>query len=219
MLRGNSNWYGQRHYLSGIDRHTVSGLLSDTLMSGAINNVLVRVVVPMPRLLTLGRIVAATLLFAFCGNLLYAGQAKPKPKKHDSRHVIDQLEESWRNAMLKSDTAALSALLADDFLAITSSGTLHTKQETLANLQNRRLRLTALNVSDRKVRFYGNTALVTSLAEVEGANADGDVSGSFRYTRVYVRDAQGNWKIVSFEASRIREPGARRSQNKDMTSK
>ncbi len=217
MLRGISNWYGQRHYLNGIDQQTVSGLLSDTLMSGAITNVPVRVPVPMPRLLTLGRIVAAAILFALCGNLLYAGQAKPK--KHDSRHEIDQLEEAWRTAMLKSDTAALNALLADDYIAITASGTLHSKEETLANLRSRRVHVTALNVSDRKVRFYGNTALVTSLADVEGATADGDLSGSFRYTRVYVRDAQGNWKIVSFEASRIRQSGGRRSQNKDMTSK
>jgi ketosteroid isomerase-like protein len=48
---------------------------------------------------------------------------------------------------------------------------------------------------------------VTSLAEVKGTAGDGDISGSYRYTRVYVRDAQGAWKIVSFEASRIREPG------------
>jgi ketosteroid isomerase-like protein len=48
---------------------------------------------------------------------------------------------------------------------------------------------------------------VTSLAEVQGTTAEGDISGSYRYTRVYVRDAQGEWKIVSFEASRIRDPG------------
>ena len=52
--------------------------------------------------------------------------------------------------------------------------------------------------------------LVTSFAHVTGVNADGEAIGDLRYTRVYVRNAQGVWKIVSFEASRIREPGARR---------
>jgi ketosteroid isomerase-like protein len=42
---------------------------------------------------------------------------------------------------------------------------------------------------------------------VKGTTSDGDVSGSYRYTRVYVRDPQGSWKIVSFEVSRIRELG------------
>jgi ketosteroid isomerase-like protein len=56
------------------------------------------------------------------------------------------------------------------------------------------------------VRFYGTTAVVTSIAQVNGVTSEGDISGSYRYTRVYVRDPAGKWKIVSFEASRIREP-------------
>jgi ketosteroid isomerase-like protein len=153
---------------------------------------------------TIARFAAAVLGMAVCINILYAGQAKPK--KHDNRHEIEQLEEAWSSAMLKSDTAAMGALLADDYIAITASGTLQTKDEALANLRNRRVHITALSVSDRKVRFYGQTALVNSLAEVQGTTPDGDVSGAFRYTRVYVCDALGKWKIVSFEASRIRNP-------------
>jgi ketosteroid isomerase-like protein len=57
------------------------------------------------------------------------------------------------------------------------------------------------------VRFYGTTALVTSLAEVQGTTPEGNISGSYRFTHVYARNAQGKWKIVSFEASKIREPG------------
>jgi ketosteroid isomerase-like protein len=41
---------------------------------------------------------------------------------------------------------------------------------------------------------------------VKGTTPQGAVSGAYRYTRVYVRDAQGAWKIVSFEASRITDP-------------
>jgi len=64
-----------------------------------------------------------------CVNVVFAGQ--PKPKKVDNRHEIEQLEEAWRNAALKSDTNAMSALLADDYIAITASGTLQTKEEAL----------------------------------------------------------------------------------------
>jgi ketosteroid isomerase-like protein len=41
---------------------------------------------------------------------------------------------------------------------------------------------------------------------VNATTPDGNISGNYRYTRVYARDASGNWKIVSFEASKIREP-------------
>lgn len=130
----------------------------------------------------------------------------PRAQKHESRHEIDQLEEVWRNAVLMSNTAPLESLLADDYMAITASGTLQTKDEALANIRSGRVHFDSLQIIDRKVRFYGTTALVTSIAEVQAKTPDGDISGSYRYTRVYVRDARGQWKAVSFEASRIREP-------------
>jgi ketosteroid isomerase-like protein len=167
---------------------------------------------PMGLGLALSRFVAAAILLAICGNILYAGQAKPKSR--ENRHEIEQLEETWRAAMFKSDTAAMNALLADDFIAITASGTLQTKEETLANLRTHRLHITSLTISDRKLRFYGKTALVTSLAFVQGTTPDGDLTGSYRYTRVYVLDPDGKWKIVSFEASRISQPNAGQADNK-----
>jgi ketosteroid isomerase-like protein len=131
----------------------------------------------------------------------------PKGQQHESRHEIDRLEDAWRNAILKSNTAVMDRLLAEDYLAITSSGLVQTKAQTLANLKSGRVHMGSLNVSDRKVRFYGRTAVVTSLAAVQATTSDGDISGNYRYTRVYARDAAGTWKIVSFEASKIREQG------------
>jgi ketosteroid isomerase-like protein len=133
-----------------------------------------------------------------------------RAEKHEVRHEIDQLEEIWRKAVLGGDITALEPLLADDYMAITPSGTLQSRDQALAYLKSGRVHFTTLDLSDRKVRFYGATALVTSLASVKGNTAEGDISGSYRYTRVYVRNARGEWKIVSFEASRIREGGERR---------
>jgi hypothetical protein len=44
--------------------------------------------------------------------------------------------------------------------------------------------------------------VVTSKADLVGKNGDRDISGRFRYTRVY-SNRDGQWRIVSFEASRI----------------
>lgn len=140
-----------------------------------------------------------------CAQTARAGM--PRTQKHEVRHEIDQLEDTWRNAILKGNTAAMDALLADDYMAISASGTLQSKEETLENLRSGRVHFTTLDISDRKVRFYGTTALVTSVATIAGTTAEGEISGNYRYTRVYVRNAQGVWKVVSFEASRMREPG------------
>jgi len=213
-LAGISNWLSYTPVcdilLCGIDRQTVPGLLSVTFMQGAAINLLVTVSAPFSvdgrRLFR--RLITGVLALAVCCSVLHAGQSKLK--KRDSRHEIEQLEEAWRVAMLKADTTALSALLGDDYIAITASGTLQTKDEALANLRSRRIHIASLNVSDRKLRFYGNTALVTSQASVQGTTPEGDINGGYRYTRVYVRNPQGQWKIVSFEASRIRQPGDHR---------
>ncbi len=133
----------------------------------------------------------------------------PHAQKHESRREIDQLEEAWRDAVLKSNANVLAGLLADDYMAITAGGTLQTKEQALASVRAGRVHFTSLEISDRKVRFYGSTALVTSLADVHGTTGEGDISGSYRYTRVYVRNLQGEWKIVGFEVSRIRDVGER----------
>jgi ketosteroid isomerase-like protein len=90
-------------------------------------------------------------------------------------------------------------------MAITANGTLQSKEQALAIVRGGAVRFTSIEFSDRKVRFYGATALVTSRAEISGSTAQTDISGSYRYTHVWVRDDHGAWKIVSFEASRIRE--------------
>lgn len=182
-----------------VDLRARSGLPSHTLMQSARSTRSARAG-PLPgtclRLFSV--VVLALCAVPFCAAL-------QKQQKHESRHhEIDQLEETWRNAVLTSDAAAISSLLADDYTAITSNGTLQTREDWLASLRAGHTHFTTLNISDRKVRFYGDTAVVTSRAEVDGSSPEGPITGSYRYTRVYVRNSQGRWKIVSFEASRIR---------------
>ena len=149
---------------------------------------------------------AAALALAVGAVPIFAGSLS-LAQKHESRHEIDQLEDEWRSAVLNGDVKIMDSLLADDFMAITPSGTLQSRDEALQNLRSGRVHFSTLTVTDRKVRFYGTTAVVTSLASVQATTPDGPVTGDYRYTRVYVRDAHGNWKIVSFEASHVRNPG------------
>ncbi len=145
------------------------------------------------------------------GFLLLVASAAPLPgmprgERHENHRVIDRLEETWRSAVLRGNATAIEALLADDYMAITPAGILQSKEQTLALFRSGKQHFKSIELEDRKVRFYNTTALVTCRAEVTGTGPAGDFSGSYRYTRVYVRDARGVWRIVSFEASRIREP-------------
>jgi ketosteroid isomerase-like protein len=182
-----------------LDQRALHGLPSVTPMPDVRNNSAMHV----SRCMVVG-LLLVPIAFAWAQT---ATAGMPRTQKHEVRHEIDQLEDTWRNAILKGNTAAMDSLLADDYMAISASGTLQSKEETLANLRSGRVHFTTLDISDRKVRFYGTTALVTSVASVAGSTPDGEIAGNFRYTRVYVRNPQGVWKVVSFEASRMREPG------------
>lgn len=153
---------------------------------------------------------ALVLLSAGQSSFLASAQqhktSMPRAERHESKHEIDQLEETWRAAVLHRDAGALDSLLSDDYIGISPNGTLQSKDETIDNLRTGTVQFTELDLSDRKVRFYGQTALVTSRAEVTATTPNGTLNGSFRYTRVYAKDSHGAWKIVSFEASRIRNP-------------
>lgn len=133
----------------------------------------------------------------------------PRNQRHEYRHQIDRLEEAWRKAMVSADSAALEPLLAEDYTAITPNGAIQTKEQTLKILSSGLLHVDSLIFSDRKVRIYGSTAVVTSSAELTGNKAEQALTGRYRYTRVYVRNAAGQWKIVSFEASRIQDSAER----------
>ena len=118
------------------------------------------------------------------------------------------LEMQWRDAVIHHNVRVMDRLLADDYLGISANGTVETKTEELAQSRAGTLRIKSLDLSDIKVRIYGNTAVVTSRAELTGVNGQSDISGNYRYTRVYNK-RYGQWKIISFEASRIHDEDAR----------
>jgi ketosteroid isomerase-like protein len=131
---------------------------------------------------------------------------EPHEKRHEERHQIEEVVEQWRQAILHSNVATLDALLDDDYMAITVSGTLRTKEQTLEALRSGKMHVTSMDLFDRRIRFYGKTALVTGRIQAAGTSNEGDMTGNYRYTQVFVRDLHDKWKLASFEINRIREP-------------
>jgi ketosteroid isomerase-like protein len=121
---------------------------------------------------------------------------------------IENLESQWRTAVMQNDVATVNRLLADDYLGINPNGTLETKADALAQRRSGTVRISSIDPDNVKVRVYGETAVVTSRVDVVGHDGDRDISGRYHYTRVY-NHRDGEWKIVSFEASRI-PPGSKR---------
>jgi len=132
----------------------------------------------------------------------------PHRDTHAIHKEIEALEQRWRDAIVSNNVAEMDHLLADDYIGISANGTVETKAQALALRKAGTVKITQLDLNDLKVRVYGDTAVVTSKADLAGTNGQSDISGNYRYTRVYNRRL-GQWKIVSFEASRIHDVDAR----------
>lgn len=132
----------------------------------------------------------------------------PRRDAHAVRKQIEALEMQWRDAVVSNNVKQMDHLLADDYLGISANGTVETKAEALAQRRAGTVRIQSLTLSDIKVRVYGKTAVVTSRAELTGVNGESNISGNYRYTRVYNKRF-GQWKIISFEASRMHDVDAR----------
>lgn len=128
-------------------------------------------------------------------------------EKRDTKRQVEVLEEQWRSAQLAGDTSTMDKLLSDDYIGISMSGQVSTKAQQLDRVRARKITLSKVELSDVKVKLIGAIAIVTAQADVEGTNEYGSVKGRYRYTRVYKRVSQGEWKITSFEATRIPAPG------------
>ncbi len=135
----------------------------------------------------------------------------PHKDSHAIHKEIEALEQQWREAIISNNVGAMDHLLADDYIGISANGTVETKAQALALRKAGTVKITQLDLNDLKVRVYGDTAVVTSKAELAGTNGQSDISGNYRYTRVYNKRL-GQWKIVSFEASRMHDADARQKQ-------
>jgi ketosteroid isomerase-like protein len=143
---------------------------------------------------------------SFCTQPAFAGRGMPlHEKKHDAKRQVEALEEQWRTAYLADDVDTMDKLLSDDYIGISMTGQVNTKAQQLDRLRSHKVVLTRLDLGEMQIKLVGSIAIVTSRAQVEGTNDGAPVKGTFRYTRVYQRLPSGEWKITSFEATRVPE--------------
>ncbi|MBD2090123.1 nuclear transport factor 2 family protein [Microcoleus sp. FACHB-1515] len=116
--------------------------------------------------------------------------------------AIAELEERLRQAMLASDVAALDELIADDLVFTLPTGALANKQMDLDAHRSGSEKLTAVKFLERQVQIYDKVAIVTVKTELAGTYEGENLTGTYRYTRVWAQP-QGRWQIVAGHVSRV----------------
>lgn len=117
---------------------------------------------------------------------------------------ILQLEARLRLAQLSADVATLDALIAEDLLFAGPDGALASKAMDLAGHASGTVRFRRHEPEALQVRRVGADCAVASLrarlvVEVSGA----EVSGTFRYTRVWARESADGWRVVAGHVSAV----------------
>lgn len=108
------------------------------------------------------------------------------------------LEMARGEALLHADTAALSRMVADDFIEISRLGTLRTKADNIREIGSGGLRLTTVKYDSLNVRVYGDIAILYGIADNTGTMRGMPFAGKIRYMRVFVR-RDGRWQAVAMQ--------------------
>jgi ketosteroid isomerase-like protein len=118
---------------------------------------------------------------------------------------IKKMEKDRAAAVVKGDVATLEGLTSDDYILINANGQVSDKATTMNNIKTGNIKLTANEVSDLKVRIYGNTAVVTGKSDAKGTIGGRELKGPVMFTRVYVKKG-GKWQSVAFQQTPIVAP-------------
>ena len=124
----------------------------------------------------------------------------------DPAAAVRAREQEWIDVYLRADADAFAALLADDFVYTSERGVFD-KAAYVGNLRTGEIAMRDFRVGERAVRVYGGTAVATGVATLDAAFRGRDISGAERFTRVWVRDAEGGgsaaWRAVALHASAV----------------
>lgn len=121
-----------------------------------------------------------------------AGAGKASPV---TQALID-LENQWVTASKAGNGDALGALLTDNFVALDSDGTMHTKAEVVARTKKAKWVTNA--IGDLKVIEHGDSAIVTGTWTGNGTDGNGKaVNAKERWADTWVKMPNGKWQCVA----------------------
>jgi ketosteroid isomerase-like protein len=140
----------------------------------------------------------STFLAVFC----LALAAPLFAQKSSVADHIKKLEQDRAQAVVKGDTAALDRMTSDDYVFTDFTGRTRKKQDTISAIKAGDIKMESYDLDDLDVHVYGNAAVITGKATTKGTIGGQDASGSYRFTRVYVKQA-GAWKSVAYQQTKI----------------
>ena len=104
--------------------------------------------------------------------------------------------------MLDKDSGALDRIWADDLSFVNLHGELLSKKDRMDNIKTGATAFKSIQLSDKKIRAYGEAAVATCKVVLEAQYSGQEGSGDYRVTTVWARP-NGAWQMVAVQMTRI----------------
>jgi Domain of unknown function (DUF4440) len=115
---------------------------------------------------------------------------------------VRAVESARAEALVRADTAALSRMVAEEFMEISRLGQLRTKADNIRDIGSGDLRLRSVRHDSLAVRIYGDVAVLRGIADNAGTVRGFPFSGKIRYLRIFVR-RDGRWQAVAMQQTAL----------------
>jgi ketosteroid isomerase-like protein len=130
-----------------------------------------------------------------------------QPTLTKAEEEVRKLEREWLDAYEQHNTAAMTMIVADDFVITFSNGALQTKPQLMSMIANPNPTSPKMRfyTEDVKSRAYGDTVILMGRVVTEYERDGKKVKEQSRYTDTYVK-RNGRWQVVASALSNFEEP-------------
>jgi ketosteroid isomerase-like protein len=118
----------------------------------------------------------------------------------DDEEALEALDIEYQAAVKQNDVATMDRILAADFVLVTGLGKTYTKANLLEEARSKRAVYEHQEDNARKVRVWGDTAVVTALLWAKGTEDGEAFDYKLWFSDTYVRTPAG-WRYVFAQAS------------------
>lgn len=108
-------------------------------------------------------------------------------------------------ATIAADIASLEAMLTDDLSYTHSNAVVETRADFLEGLRTGRYRYRSVSFEERRVRPYGDSAVVAGTCRVQVTTGGREIEVRLRFTELYVKQG-GAWKMALWQSTRVVDP-------------
>jgi len=118
----------------------------------------------------------------------------------EDRAIVERLDLRYQAAVARNDVRTMDEILAEDFALVSSTGRVYSKSDLLNEARSGQFQYDRQDDTDRTVRVWGDTAVVTALLWAKGREAGKPFAYRVWFSDTYAR-IDGTWRYVLGHAS------------------